>query len=113
MGCSTATGAGAPTSPCCEAPPSAVTGCGPWQLCQEAVERCRRVRRALGARFNAREDLDAIEEALRQLPTGPTEDSRPALPGPAFDISTRAGRMKKSMHTRWHVRAGKPCTCRP
>lgn len=46
----------------------------PWQICQEAVERCRRERHALGARFYIREELDEMEEAHRQLAWGPAPD---------------------------------------
>jgi len=88
----------------------------PWEICQEAVERCRRVRQALGANFNAREHLDEIEEVLRQLAWGPSEDSSSTQstdPAPIFDVSTRRGRGWRGMHNRWHVADGKPCTCPP
>lgn len=86
----------------------------PLTLGKEALEALRRVRQALGAQAAGRAYLDEAAELVKQLAHGPQEgSSRRAKPAPVFDLTTPAGRMKKSMHTRRHVKAEKRCTCAP
>ncbi len=90
----------------------------PLEIASEALDRCTRVRQALKSNIQARAALDEVEEALRRLAWGPQlERSHPAKPSdpssPVFDVTTPAGRMRRSMHLGWHIRGGRPCNCRP
>jgi hypothetical protein len=50
----------------------------PLELCKDALEACKFVRRAIQANIGARERLEEVEEALRQLAWGPEDrSSRP------------------------------------
>ena len=89
-----------------ERPPS---NADPWLLAEEALDLLDGLRRELSPVGRAVRDLEQAQELLKQLAVGP--DSNPAAP--SFDVTTRSGRMRKSMHKRWHVQGGKPCACAP
>jgi hypothetical protein len=79
----------------------------PWLIAVEGLDALDRVRPNVRHGGQAWEDLEVAAERLRRLAWGPAE-----LPAPVFDVTTHSGRMRKNMHERWHVRGGRPCTCR-
>jgi hypothetical protein len=80
----------------------------PWELGAEAVDLLHRIRRGLPGTSPVLDSVDECAELIRQLAYGPQ-------PAPSRPVSVRK-RLPGGlvgMHNRWHVAAGKPCTCPP
>jgi hypothetical protein len=79
----------------------------PWELAFEGLQHLKKIRASILKATNGEQHFEAVQEIIRQLAVGPQDDA------PVFDVTTRSGRMKRSMHRRWHVRGNRPCNCRP
>jgi hypothetical protein len=85
----------------------------PLELAHVALRKLVRIRRAIPATSPVHDEVEEVSELIRQLAHGPQEGpSRPALPEPAFDLTTPAGRGRLGQHRRWHASGKRPCTCR-
>jgi hypothetical protein len=79
----------------------------PLQLAFDALQQLNHVKGAIRSNGRARDHIERVEEAIRQLAWG--AESAPSPPRAERKFSPG----KIGMHNRWHRDAGKPCTCPP
>lgn len=87
----------------------------PWLLGAEALDHLDQLRRSL-SRWSVADHLEPAAESIKKLAWGPEEspwepEDPPAPdPVPVFDNTPR-GSGQKGMHSRWHIKGGRPCNC--
>lgn len=79
----------------------------PWELGGEALDLLHRIKMGLPATSPVYHHVEECAETIRMLAWGPK-----SVPSPPKAERKLPGGLV-GMHNRWHVAAGKPCTCPP